>query len=763
MADPMRNGVTLDHTAVTRLCGLQTARSLSITATLLAAILSAATAGAADLSVAIDLPGGSGKVTEIDQAARRVVLEPTPHTGRGWNCWWYVRLSGVTPGETLTLTVGPSPWATPEQAAFSTDGGKTWQQTAKGKRSGKQITYQQKVDAGEVLFAWGPPFGLDDAASLVKEIAAKIDDKDGVRAEVFELCKSREGRGTPALKLTPPPAADGRKHRGLFLCARQHAWESGSSWVGRGFLEYLASDEPSAVALRKTSIVYFVPVMDVDNVAVGAGGKNQDPHDHNRDWTDKPVFPAVAAAQALIRQMNEAGTFDVYVDLHNPAANDLKPFFFVSEQDQMGPAGQANLKRFVEHATRHITTPMALNPKTRASGPSYDKAWKAISKNWVNSNCRDGVVAVTLETSWNTPASTIDGYRAVGGQLGRSIAEYLASSNAASPKAAETKEPGHQTGHRFFFRNTHMNRRTFLSVTAGLAGAMLAGRPDQSTAAAEAAEPANGPHLATNVYPWGTFAKRVGKTFDPASAEGWADVARAGFDGIETSGAPANLATLIAGSKLGLRSIYVNSTLHDPGRSADSIRQVLAAADAAKPHGCRIIVTNPEPIRWGGAENKTDDQLAHQARSLNTLGLALRERGMTLAYHNHDIELRLAAREFHHMLAGTDAEAVKFCLDAHWVYRGAGNSQVALFDAVRLYGKRVVELHLRQSKYGVWTEVFGAGDIDYARLAAELGAMGVKPHLVLEQAVEKGSPQTLDAVEAHRHSIAYAKQVFRGF
>ena len=60
---------------------------------------------------------------------------------------------------------------------------------------------------------------------------------------------------------------------------------------------------------------------------------------------------------------------------------------------------------------------------------------------------------------------------------------------------------------------------------------------------------------------------------------------------------------------------------------------------------------------------------------------------------------------------GTDPEHVTLCLDAHWICRGAGNSAVALFDVVKLYGPRVTELHLRQSVDNVWTEALSEGDI----------------------------------------------------
>ena len=98
-----------------------------------------------------------------------------------------------------------------------------------------------------------------------------------------------------------------------------------------------------------------------------------------------------------------------------------------------------------------------------------------------------------------------------------------------------------------------------------------------------------------------------------------------------------------------MRSLYVNSTLHEKDKAAKSVEQVLAIAKAAKElFSTNIIVTNPTPIRWGGAENKNDEQLKVQGDALNELGGKLRAMGLTLAYHNHDAEMRQSAREFHH-------------------------------------------------------------------------------------------------------------------
>lgn len=265
-----------------------------------------------------------------------------------------------------------------------------------------------------------------------------------------------------------------------------------------------------------------------------------------------------------------------------------------------------------------------------------------------------------------------------------------------------------------------------------------------------------GPHIATNTYPWGTFAGRDGVELPVHSQKLLEKIAAAGLQGyepgVESAGELAGLGERLQAAGLEMRSLYVNSVLHDEAQSEGSIETVLAIAAAAQPLGTRIIVTNPAPLRWGGPEDKSDRQLRLQAANLDRLGQALRGRGLTLAYHNHDAELRQGARELNHMLTATDPEAVKFCLDAHWVYRGSGNSEVAVFDTLARYHDRIVELHLRQSTGGVWQESFTlAGDIDYRRLLAAVADR--EPHLVLEQAVEAGSPRSLDAVAAHRQGV----------
>lgn len=269
--------------------------------------------------------------------------------------------------------------------------------------------------------------------------------------------------------------------------------------------------------------------------------------------------------------------------------------------------------------------------------------------------------------------------------------------------------------------------------------------------------------IATNTYPWFTFARRENKDFKIHSNELLNDISKTGIQGYEpilnSADELEGLQTRLKNNHLSMYSFYVNSELHEPALVEKSIPHVLRIAESAKGLGSRIVVTNPTPLQWGGKENKSDKQLRTQSRALDMLGAELRKIGMTLAYHFHDAEFRAGGREFHHMLSGTSFENVKLCLDAHWIYRGCSDSEVAVFDALKMYGKRIVELHLRQSIDGHWSEAFTMqGDIHYPKIMEHLHRLGIKPYMVLEQAVENKSPRTMNVVQAHTSSFKNLKK-----
>ena len=316
------------------------------------------------------------------------------------------------------------------------------------------------------------------------------------------------------------------------------------------------------------------------------------------------------------------------------------------------------------------------------------------------------------------------------------------------------------------------DRRAFLKgVSGALAGAALIGSANQAQAKSHVSghKKMNTKHpLSTNTYPWMTFYRREGGEFEADLPRAIAEVKKSGADHFEPNLKSLDfvdeLSTELQKQEVGMQSVYVNSDLWEIEKAKESMDWVMSIVQKAKKRmGTKVVVTNPSPIQWGGPENKSDEQLAVQRDALESLGKAIHSEGMLLAYHFHDPEFREGAREVHHMLASTDARYVKLCLDSHWAFRGAGDSNVALYDIVKLYGDRIVELHIRQSKDGVWTEAFGDGDIDHERLTKELVELGVSPMVTMEQAVEAKTPHSMNALEAHKITHAKARKVFAPF
>ncbi|NLF71883.1 MAG: zinc carboxypeptidase [Candidatus Anammoximicrobium sp.] len=386
------------------------------------------------LTVSADFPGGSAEVQAMDAAGGVIQICPAVHEGRGWPCWWYLRVEGLTPGQPVTLKVAGNPrpfrekqvlsanWSQPQCAAISTDN-ETWSQTPKRERGADRIAvYRFEAPASRIWLASQPPFLPAHADALLERIASRTPG-----AERFVLAKTREGRLVPGIKLgggvaeEPAPLA-------VWVQARQHAWESGGSWVSRGFIEWAAGDDPAAVQMRRIASIYVIPIMDVDNVTLGAGGKDAVPRDHNRDWSDQPVYPEVAAAQQRILDLDARGRLHVFVDLHNPGPGEPRPYFFGPLDLAKMPAPQQhNYARLLALTAESMREPLPMDSKYKfATYVKTEEERGRVSGTWVRNHTGDNVVAASLETAWDTPHSTQDGYQAVGRQLAQAVARYLA-------------------------------------------------------------------------------------------------------------------------------------------------------------------------------------------------------------------------------------------------------------------------------------------------------------------------------------------------
>ncbi len=386
----------------------------------------------AELSVTSNFEGGSAHVLSIDQNSRTIRFMPAGDPERGWPCWWFLRVDGANAGTTLTFELvgsdrslpqsGGKPlsssWATPMRAAVSFDG-TAWQHTDPGEKHPSGMSWRVQATGSSVYLAWGPPFTPHDASAFIAHFA-----ETHSFATPFTLARSREGREAPAVCIHEGGTV-GSDTFGVWVEARQHAWESGGSWVCRGFAEWLAGDDEAARWMRQHAEVFLVPIMDIDHVTTGDGGKEAIPQDHNRDWSDAPHWPEVAAAQKRLAALAAEKRLDVFLDLHNPGPSDMGSYFYTGEDSLLSEIGLQRRERFLALAKEHLTGPIPYDPKTRASGRNYHPLWRQISNDWVAVHGEPHTVTLCLETAWNTPASTVEGYLATGRQLAAAVAAYL--------------------------------------------------------------------------------------------------------------------------------------------------------------------------------------------------------------------------------------------------------------------------------------------------------------------------------------------------
>jgi len=406
-----------------------TMRSIAFLSLFLCGI-TAAPSAPADILVRSDFPGGSAKVISVDSATQTIEIEPKTLPGRGFPCWWYMRISGLNHEQPLTVKVRSSKqpfqgqhilggqWAIPDQIAYSSKQGQ-WQQTSPGKITAGHGTWMIPAGADAVEAAWGPPFLQQHADMIIRDIVQSDDNCSG-----FELARTRGGHAVPAIRFGPDPLQQPERPC-LWIQARQHAWEAGSSWVAAGLMRWLANDSPAAVRLRERTTVFVVPIMDIDSVQDGCGGKGSIPRDHNRDWSAMPIYPEVAAAQKRLIDLADREQLKVFIDLHNPAPGDRRPFFFGPGIEQLKPQEQQRYNRWLIGAVAAIDQ---LDPKYHfTSYISTTEEQNRVSSTWVRNHCGNDVLSATLETAWNRPQGTAEGYQQVGEQLGEALDRFIAS------------------------------------------------------------------------------------------------------------------------------------------------------------------------------------------------------------------------------------------------------------------------------------------------------------------------------------------------
>jgi inosose dehydratase len=298
-----------------------------------------------------------------------------------------------------------------------------------------------------------------------------------------------------------------------------------------------------------------------------------------------------------------------------------------------------------------------------------------------------------------------------------------------------------------------------LAGLATLAGGTMLGRGGLP-GSMEAGPSRYAPKLSVQIYVWTQQFESQKKTLAEGVEEALAAMHRAGYRRAELTAEffqrelrAKTLAALVE-YQLEPATVYAGGTFYEAAAAEKAVAEILELAQGLKGAGTRALLTNPSPKP--GQARKSDDELNLQARYVNQLGDKLHQRGMGLMLHHHTPELVENAREWRHLLQHTDPRLVSVCVDVHWAFRGGQEPMAFLRGA----GARLSSLHLRNSTQGVWMEDFGAGDVDYGKVADYLKSINFSGYLVVELAYEKDTRITRSLEEDLRLSRFYAEKVF---
>ena len=305
---------------------------------------------------------------------------------------------------------------------------------------------------------------------------------------------------------------------------------------------------------------------------------------------------------------------------------------------------------------------------------------------------------------------------------------------------------------------THgFSRRNFLKVTVAIASGVA--MPTSLVAhALENTADASALHIAANSFMCSNYYKRDSKDY----LDHLAEIKRAGIDGIEpgigTAAEAQSMGERLRNAGLEMRSVYATLNFFKSEDEAKaSLNKSVAMAKAAAAFGTKILACNFRT----SPEGKTDEEIIRQTAYLDELSHLLAEDGIKLCIHYHTPEWNAAGREIMHAMSQTDPNRVGFCMETHWSYTSGGNSMAAVQAHASTYADRTFEFHLRQSINNVWSETFGDGDIDHVAIAEMFTKRGSPlPLIVLEQAPQRNTPQTMEAFEVFKKSVDYARKIF---
>jgi hypothetical protein len=290
------------------------------------------------------------------------------------------------------------------------ENGRDWTPVPTESLPGNRVRLTVEMPGQRLYVARLEPYRLSDLDRLIESIR-----KNPV-VQIESIGKTFGGRSLDIVRIGNPRAP----YR-VFVRARAHPWEAGSSWVAHGLIERLLRGDADAKAFLERYAVYLLPMANKDGVARGMTRFNLMGKDLNRNW-DKPAdlhqAPENAALERWLERMIAAGQRPhLAVELHN----DGRGLLHISRPP---------IPQLERHLARMATLESLLRQKTWFTEGSTEAAFRnsgTLGDGWLE---RYGIDAVVHEFNCNWIAGLKDypsgaHWRTYGAQLAEVFQDYF--------------------------------------------------------------------------------------------------------------------------------------------------------------------------------------------------------------------------------------------------------------------------------------------------------------------------------------------------
>ncbi len=372
------------------------------------------------LTIETSFPGGNVFIEDIN--GKEVLLTRDMRNTKGDWFYWSFKAIFDAPGVYRFSFTQPNSCTSCGPAA-SYDDGKTWEWLGFDCVSGERNVFTCNYDGSRnrsVIFCVGMQYQQYHLDTFIAR------HKDCPHLTQSLLTKSRKNRDVTLLHIEDSSIKTAKKQ--LFFSSRHHCCEMMATYALEGILETALGDDELGRTFRSRYIIDCVPFADTDGVIEGDQGKNRSPHDHNRDYSDAPIYPEVRAIQKLLLGKEVFFALDMHCPwLYGAETNETIYFpgaeeeYYAEQQTVFSGILQKNAPAAAPHFTKNnIPFGTKWNTKKNFSGPGFSCA------GWIRHACKP-VYASSIEIPYaitgDIPLS-VDSARALGRSIAESILEY---------------------------------------------------------------------------------------------------------------------------------------------------------------------------------------------------------------------------------------------------------------------------------------------------------------------------------------------------